>query len=330
VTYAEEGADFDPCVSRDGTKLVFASTQHRATSDIYIKRMDSRVMTQLTNDPAEDACPAISPDGSKIAFASNRTGNWDIFVIPISGGKAVQITSDGADEMQPSWSPDGAKLVYARAGASGRWEMWVAKAGNNASANFIGYGVQPRWCPETGTGEGKSDKIVYQLGRERGRRSFSLWTMDYVDGASTNATELVGSADAALINPTWSSDGQWIAYTEVDLLDPRNTGSQRPAASSLWMVSVAGEGKIRLTGTEGVALNPSWGNDGTLYFVSDRSGRDNVWSLNLAQALTSAQAAMGPTSAAAQSPISTSPTPPPAPAVESVANVPETPAGSGH
>ncbi|MFT3686129.1 MAG: hypothetical protein QM783_14615 [Phycisphaerales bacterium] len=39
VTFATEGADFDPRISRDGSTLVFASTQHRATADLYIKKV---------------------------------------------------------------------------------------------------------------------------------------------------------------------------------------------------------------------------------------------------------------------------------------------------
>jgi hypothetical protein len=144
VTFAEEGADFDPCVSPDGSRLVFASTQHRATADIYIKRTDSRVVTQLTNDPAEDAMPKVSPDGERIAFASNRAGSWDIYVMPIGGGKAVQISSDLADEIHPSWSPDGSQLVFGRLGeATGRWEMWIVSLQNPSVAHFIGFGLFP-------------------------------------------------------------------------------------------------------------------------------------------------------------------------------------------
>ena len=75
VTFASEGADFDPCLTPDGAKLVFASTQHRPTPDIYIKNVDGRVVTQLTDDAASDATPSVSPDGTRIAVASDRSGN---------------------------------------------------------------------------------------------------------------------------------------------------------------------------------------------------------------------------------------------------------------
>jgi TolB protein len=297
VTFAEEGADFDPSVSRDGTHLVFASTQHRTTSDIYIKRTDSRVVTQLTSDPGQDAMAQISPEGSWIAFASDRAGNWDIYVMPVSGGKAVQITSDVSDEIQPSWSPDGKSLVFSRRGeTSGRWEMWVADVKNPAVANFIGYGLFPKWCPAAGVGAGGSERILFQLGRERGRRTFSVWMLDYARGSASNSTEVATSSATALINPSWSPDGKWIVYAEVPApAAGAEVLETKPAWATLWMVSVQGEGRVRLTGGPGVALSPTWAANNRLFFVGDRSGVDNIWSLDLSPAIAAAEATMGAT-----------------------------------
>jgi dipeptidyl aminopeptidase/acylaminoacyl peptidase len=291
ATFAEEGADFDPAVSSDGAFLVYASTQHRPTSDIYIKRTDSRVVTQLTSDAADDAMPAISPDGSKIAFASNRGGSWDIYVMPISGGQAVQVTDDAGDDVHPSWSPDGTALVFSRLSASsGRWEMWVAEASNASVSHFIGFGLLPKWCPAPGTGANASDKILYQLGRERGRRSFGVWTIDYADGMASNPTEIASSADKALINPTWSPDGQWVVFAEAQAsTTPGRSIGAAAGESSLWMVGVDGDGRVRLTQGDGSHLSPTWGAQGRLYFVSNRTGRDTIWSLDLAPSVRAAQ-----------------------------------------
>ncbi len=295
VTFGEEGADFDPCVSKDGSRLVFASTQHRATSDIYSQRTDSKVVTQLTSDPADDAMPAISPDGTRIAFASNRAGSWDIYVMPISGGQAVQITSDSGADVHPSWSPDGTELVFSRRSASsGRWEMWVAEAANSTVSHFIGFGLLPKWCPVPGTGENASDKILFQLGRERGRRSYGLWTIDYADGQASNPTEIASSAEKALINPTWSPDGGWIVFAEADASAVQGSAfASASGNSSLWMVNLGGEGRVRLTQGDGSHLSPTWGGGGRLYFVSGRGGRDNVWSLDLGPSIKAAMLTTG-------------------------------------
>lgn len=297
VTFAEVGQDFDPSVSPDGTRLAFASTQHRTTSDIYVKRTDSRVVTQLTNDPAEDAMPAFSPDGTRIAFASNRTGNWDIFVMPASGGKAVQITDDPGDDIHPSWSPDGRRLVFSRMSESSRrWEMWTSEIANPTVSNFIGYGLFPKWCPVAHTGEGGADRILFQQPRERGGRTFGVWTLDLLDGRATNTTEIVGGTTTAMINPSWSPDGQWIVYAEIPGTDPRGVAQRtaRPTSGTLWMVSAEGEGRMRLTSGRGVSRGPVWGPDGRLFYVSDRSGTDNIWSMDLSPAMATARAMMEP------------------------------------
>jgi TolB protein len=302
VTFADEGGDFDPAVSRDGTTLVFASTQHRDKADIYTKRVDSRVVTRLTNDPGQDLMPTISPDGTMIAFASDRTGNWDVFVMPVTGGKAVQVTNSPEQEIAPSWSPDGARLVYSRLGqSSSRWEMWVARIAKPDVASFLGYGLFPKWNPIAGSGTQGSDRLCYQLGKERGRRGFSVWTVDVGEGDQAgNPAEIIGSATDALINPTWSADGKWIVYAQVPLEATDAAGWLRSDArggltqASLWMISSEGEGNVRLTTGQGLALSPVWSRDQRLYFVSDRNGVENIWAMDVGQAMRSAQAMISP------------------------------------
>lgn len=288
VTLAEIGAAFDPTLSPDGKSLVFASTQHRKTSDIYLQRVGSRVVTQLTSDPADDSMPQVSPDGTRIAFSSNRAGNWDVYIMPINGGRAVQVTSDPADEIAPTWSPEGSQLIFSRMGqASGRWEMWVTQGRDLTVASFIGFGLFPRWCPVPATGANGADKIAFQVGRERDGRGFAIWTLDYSQGNATNFTQIVSSADQAMINPNWSPDGQWLVYAQR----PVNTNSTN---TSLWMVGVDGNGRVRLTGDQSRALSPVWASDDRLYFVSNRSGLDNVWAADLGQAVAAARALTPP------------------------------------
>jgi len=298
VTFAQEGADFDPAISRDGSRIVFASTQHRSTADLYTKAVGGRTITQLTNDPAEDGTPEISPDGTRVAFASNRNGNWDIFVMPITGGKPVQITSDLSDELHPSWSSDGNSLVFCRMGpTSGRWEMWVADATRAGGETFIGHGLFPRWCPAPRTGSDGADRIVFQLGRERGQRSFAIWTIDYRDGQASNPTLIASSSAAALINPAWSPDGSHIVYASVPLIDERRPAGTSLPSAELWLASVTAEATVRLTSSDLRAIRPVWGPANRLYFVSDRNATENIWSIDLAPSLASIQPANGSSAA---------------------------------
>jgi Tol biopolymer transport system component len=53
-----------------------------------------------------------SPDGQRIAVASDRAGNFDVWVIDVNSGETTQLTHHPADDRQPSWSPDGQTIAF--------------------------------------------------------------------------------------------------------------------------------------------------------------------------------------------------------------------------
>jgi len=283
VTYASEGRDFDPTLDRTGQYLAFASTQHSRSADIYIKPVQGQTVTQLTNDPADDIMPKFSPDNSQIVFCSKRSGNWDIYVMDVSGGPTVQITSSTAHEIHPSWSPDGKYLVYCRLSEqSGRWEMWTTEVEDMSVRNFIGYGLFPEWSPDPA-----DPKIAYQKARERGSRLFGIWTIDFDNGEGRRPTEIVSAANAAAIGPAWSADGKMLAFATV--LNPDQFEGKTPSWSDVWVVNVDGSNKVNVTNGEYANLQPTWGPGGQVYFVSNRSGIDNVWVVEPGDAIEVAQ-----------------------------------------
>jgi len=291
VSFSVEGADFDPDVSPDGRLMVYASTQHSLTSDVFVKAVDSRVVSRLTKDEANDVMPKFSPDGKRVAFASNRSGNWDLFVMPASGGKAVQITTESSHELHPSWSPDGKHLVFSRLGeVSGKWEIWVTEVANPGVAKFLTYGLFPEWSPVAGNAaDGAGDRILFQQSKQRGDRAFTVWSLDFTGFNASNLTQVASSPYAACINPAWSRDGRWISFATVPNPDQWSQMNQtRPAQAQLWMTASDGTALVELSDDNAVNLMPAWGPNNSIYYVSDRGGVDNVWALDANGAILAA------------------------------------------
>jgi TolB protein len=69
-------------------------------------------LVRLTFGPWDDITPAISPDGQQLAFASNRSGYWDLYLLDLPSGRINRLTETPAYEAAPTWSPDGQWLAY--------------------------------------------------------------------------------------------------------------------------------------------------------------------------------------------------------------------------
>lgn len=275
-SFTREGADFDCNVDATGSRFVFASTRHSQNPDLYIKGVSGTAVTQLTVDPASDIQPVFSPDNQRVAFASNRTGNWDIWVVDVHGGRPIQVTDTPMQEVHPSWSPDGSQIVYsALAETTRQWELWITTADENGTSKAIGRGVFPEWSPRLG-----ENVILFQRARQRGDRWFSLWTVELIAGEPQNLTELASSADFALIAPSWSRDGRFIAYTAVEGSSPSDPEfSSSGQTSQIWVIDRSGGTRTRLTDGAGRNFSPAWSPDGRVFFTSTRSGHENIWSV---------------------------------------------------
>ncbi|HVE66397.1 MAG TPA: protein kinase, partial [Thermoanaerobaculia bacterium] len=85
--------------------------QRGAREDVLVTRTDGSSLRQLTDDPHRNRGPKWSPDGSRIAFYSNRTGRYEIWMIRPDGSGLEQITEGGNNSLwYPHWSPDGTRL----------------------------------------------------------------------------------------------------------------------------------------------------------------------------------------------------------------------------
>jgi TolB protein len=80
--------------------------------EIMIMDTDGLYQTRLTEIAGIDNCPAVSPDGSKILFVSERDGNREIYLMNIDGTEQVNLTNNPADDDHPAWHPDGNLILF--------------------------------------------------------------------------------------------------------------------------------------------------------------------------------------------------------------------------
>jgi hypothetical protein len=80
---------------------------------VQVRSRDPSRMKQVLRDGARNRHPAFAPDRSKVAFASDRSGNFDLYVMDTDGASRRRLTDVPGDQTHPSWTPDGQHLVFA-------------------------------------------------------------------------------------------------------------------------------------------------------------------------------------------------------------------------
>src|SRR5689334_11670482 len=136
------------------------AAHHRADAGLAFVVPGARVATSMPDGsgratvsagPGKDLDPAFSPDGTRIAFASTRTGGGDIYVMNADGTGVVQLTSDRREDAQPAWSPNGTQIAFTRCGNSCNiWSMTSAGANQHQVTNGprnADLETDPAWSP---------------------------------------------------------------------------------------------------------------------------------------------------------------------------------------
>jgi TolB protein len=91
--------------------IAFLSRQADGADELYVMRPDGSGLRNLSNHPAHDKAPAWSPDGTRLAFVSDRTGRPEVFTVRPDGTGLTQITETSAPTADYdyvfAWAPDG-------------------------------------------------------------------------------------------------------------------------------------------------------------------------------------------------------------------------------
>ncbi|WP_372665149.1 VWA domain-containing protein [Amycolatopsis kentuckyensis] len=182
---------------------------HRAASpggaerdgELYYLADGARLPVRLTDDETVDTHPALSPDGRTVAFASDRTGSRNLFVIGVDGRGLRQVTAGPAADDSPSWSPDGTRLVFSSTRDDPAGDIYTVPATGGAPARLTadpGADTQPAWGPA---------RIAFTTTRFHPTGDVVL--MADTGGAVTRAVPDPGDST----EPAWSPDGTRLAFT---------------------------------------------------------------------------------------------------------------------
>jgi Tol biopolymer transport system component len=122
---------YSPSASPTASRLVFQ--RRRWDPDIWRYHMNGGMEPFIVSS-LRDSAPQFSPDGTRIAFESNRSGEVEeIWVAQADGSKPVQMTNGlGRHQGTPRWSPDGRWIGFDSQGADGHWGIYVMDAEGSA------------------------------------------------------------------------------------------------------------------------------------------------------------------------------------------------------
>ena len=175
-----------PRWSPDGTAIVLVSNRPwgkrviQATGGIWIYRLGAdEPEILIPEETVWHAHPTWSPDGTKIAYSSIRTGENQLFVASSEAGNPFRITFNDGDSYTPVWSPDGKSLAYI-SNADNQFTLWTIPAfGGNpsevklTSLNYLNpVGRLQVAVRDTGTGNNTPARVYLRASDGKGYTPF--------------------------------------------------------------------------------------------------------------------------------------------------------------
>jgi Tol biopolymer transport system component len=242
-----------------GDAILFVSTRDGDYA-VYGMNADGSDQGRLSDESGDTSTPAgttfqidpdVSPDGSRIAFASARSGSLDVYVMDIDGSDTRRLTTTRGNQSQPTWSPDGSRIAF-QSDADGDHIYVMGSDGKGARrvTNDPAPEIEPAWSPD-------GRWIAYSR-RLPGTEIRELWLV-HPDGSARH--RLTGRAQAAY-GPAWSPDGRTIAFAS----------KQETGRFEIYAIGADGRGLRRVTFSNDDAFEPAWSPDGkTLAFSRDGS-----------------------------------------------------------
>ena len=239
---------------------------------------------------------------TQIAFASNRTGNWEIWLMDWDGSNQRRITNHGALSILPSWAPDNERMVYTSF-ARGTSDMYVISRRGGRTTRIdstLALNTSATFSPVSsdiafvGSVRGNPDIYVIKDDGSNLRRltntssieSTPEWSptgrqISFTSGRSGSPQIYIMDAEGTNVrrishdgnwndDATWSPDGEKIAYTS--------------RVNNRFQIRIANliTGESRIVAGEGSNEQPTWSPDGQwIAFQSNRNGKWQVYRMRV-------------------------------------------------
>ena len=259
--------------------------------DLWIASENGSGVQRLTDNQARDVFPRFSPDGNWIAFSSNREGNYDVYVIPTTGGKPRQLTFHTADDNVVNWTPDGKNIIFTSARGNGvfptvttLWEVPVA--GGIERPIPTDWGSWASYSPDGSRMAFTRHPATWSRKHYRGSYAADLWVMDV---AGRNFTRLGGEDyKGNRLWPMYARNGE-IFYVSNQLDNEKGLKFGGPevmkSVNNIWKISDKGGKETRVTSHgDGNLFFPSISADGKTIVYEENFG---LWKLDTATGKTS-------------------------------------------
>src|SRR5438067_12258233 len=219
--------------------------------------------------------PSLSPDAKTVAFVSGG----DIWTAPLSGGEARLLVAHPAYDSRPLFSPDGKSLAFIST-RSGNGDIYVVDLATSQTRRITFDDARDQldaWS--------RDGKWIYLSSNSR---SGDGGANDIYRVASSGGTPMMVT-DERMINEYSASpspDGQSLAFIGYGSASGQwwRHGRSHMDETQIWLLEDMGGRKFRQLTSDGAKqIWPMWSRDGQhLYYMSDRNGNENIWTMSLA------------------------------------------------
>ncbi len=254
--------------------------------DIWTAKEDGTGLVRVTDHKAREVYPRFSPDGKWIAFSSNREGNYDVYVIPVAGGKAKQLTFHSADDNVVGWTPDGKNVIFTSSRNQGVFPnvatlLTVSIEGGMEQPIETDWGSSGSYSPDGSKLAFTRHPSVWSRKHYRGSYAADLWVEDV---AAKKFTKLADpDYHGNYLWPMYSTGG-FIYFVSDAMPDEKNVkwGSAQiyQSTNNIWKMSDKGGKPVQVTHhTSGNLYFPSISADGKTIVYEENFG---LWKLDTA------------------------------------------------